>query len=135
MLNLDEKLQVVKIRFIDALKSIFSANTFYFDEYLDLRDNSDFDKDWVESYELVEDAKSNLKKKDRVLLEKQAETLRESIFMYTIKETGSSDLAAAISDDAGLIFEATALEMESSWISALNGEYLKLSLPKGKLIE
>lgn len=134
MLNLDEKAKVIKIRFLDALKPIFSTNTFDFDEYLNLRDNSDFDKDWTESYELVEDAKLKLKRKDRVLLEKQAETLRESIFMYTIKGTGSSDLAAAISDDAGLIFEATALEMESSWINALNGEYLKLSLPKGKLI-
>ena len=135
MSDFDEKAQALKIQFLDALQALFLQNSIDIDGYLDLRDSSVFDTDWMKAFELVNNVKSDLKTAEQNILEEQASMLSEEVFIFAMKKTGSSDLAGAISDDAVLIFEAIALQVSDDWINALHAEYLKPSLPSEKLLK
>lgn len=110
-----------------------SDGEFPVDEYLDERNSSPFDEDWVASYEGLEEQKSKLTKKDQKLLKDASSKLREKIFKLAFKKTESSDFAAAVSDDAGLICEMRLLEISDVWIHALANEYVQSRLPVGLL--
>jgi hypothetical protein len=97
--------------------------------YLDSRDEPEFDKAWVLADEAVEEAKTQFA--DAVALEGQATELRKSVFIQCMRTFGDSDLAACVSDDAGLVFDATAMGVDNGWIAALLATYREGKLPTG----
>ena len=103
------------------------------DDYLDGRDSGPFDEDWVIAYEDVEEKKDGLSQEDRGKLKEASSKLREKVFKFAIGISGSSDFASAVSDDAGLIAEAMALQISNFWINALGNEYFSRRLPEGEL--
>ncbi len=96
---------------------------------LDSRDEPEFDGAWVRADEVVEKAKKSFAGAEA--LEAAATKLRQAVFMRCIRKLGSSDLAAYVSDDAGLLFDAMAMELSNKWIAGLLAAYREGKLPAG----
>ena len=125
-------------KYINFLTTIMDH--FKFDElsnetiesYLDLRDQQPFDSDWSAMQDNLEKLKD--KQNDKLLdrMELINEKTREKIFMKIIKSSGSSELAAYLSDDIGMILDALILiDSGESWAFGLLDAYIKQELPKG----
>jgi hypothetical protein len=102
------------------------------DAYLDLRDQQPFDSDWSAMEDNLEKLKDQQNDKLLDKLESLNEKIREKIFMKIIKSSGSSELAAYLSDDIGMILDALILiDSGDSWAFGLLDSYMKQELPKG----
>jgi hypothetical protein len=96
-------------------------------EYLDMRDKPEFDGAWVEADAVVEAAKASFALAAE--LEPVNTNLRKAVYMRCIHTFGSSDLAADVSDDAGLVFDAMAMEVENEWIGRMMESYRRGRFP------
>jgi Leucine-rich repeat (LRR) protein len=100
--------------------------------YLESRAEPDFDSAWVLAREAVEAAKGSTASVDDALQQMNT-TLRERVFMTCVRRFCDSDkvieLAAALSDDAGLVFEAMVLGVSNAWIDSLLSRYAEGELP------
>jgi hypothetical protein len=118
---------------LDALMKARDTASFSIDSYLDCRDDFQFDQDWSLAYADVEKKKSELPKKTINLINGDSEAFREIVFKQVFKVTQSHDLAAYISDDAGLILENHLVGGNNQWVARLENCYSSQLLPSGTL--
>jgi hypothetical protein len=106
---------------------------FSVDDYLDARDEAPFDAAWSLAAADVDDAGKGQPEAARHEQEAGSKALREWVFKNTAERTGDPELAAYVSDDAGLILEASLAGMSSAWIDSLRRCYALHRLPQGDL--
>ena len=117
--------------FVDKrLRGIVERYSGDFDELLDKRDDDVFSDEWEARFDKVETTKSETDHD-----EKFSDLLRKKSFKMVIEESSSSDVAAYISDDIGMIHDALQAGLNDSWINALWLEYKSGRIPSGALTE
>lgn len=100
-------------------------------DWLDLRDASPFDAQWMRSFALVLDhERDHVPTPDEL---KALEQLRKTAFSKAAKATGSTELAAYISDDLDLLARAARVELEDDWLVSLHRAYEEGRFPTGVL--
>jgi hypothetical protein len=114
---------------LDIFINAIDHTEYDLDTYLDSRDEPEFDGAWVRADEAVEAVKKSFA--DAGTLEAAATKLRQAVFMHCIRALGHPDLAAYVSDDAGLLFDAKAMEVDNEWIAGLLASYREGKLPAG----
>ncbi|MDX2006974.1 MAG: hypothetical protein SFU83_17190 [Meiothermus sp.] len=73
--------------------------------YLNQRDGEPFDTEWSRAFGELEAAKKTLSSVRQKAIEDESGVLRETVFKAVLQAAKSPDLAAYLSDDAGLIYE------------------------------
>jgi hypothetical protein len=104
--------------------ALLSENTFNIDDVdfiLDSRDTDAFDSAWMRNYNLI--------RKNEKLNTTEVKKIVEFIREISYKATQSSDLASYISDDFGLIAEASIIDYNDDWVNALANEYVEERVP------
>ena len=100
--------------------------------YLESRDEPAFDSAWVQADEAVKAAKGGSASVDDVLQQMNT-TLRQQVYATCLRRFCDLDdvveLAAALSDDAGLVFDAMVLGVSNAWIDFLLSRYKAGELP------
>lgn len=96
-------------------------------QVLGLRDKDEFSRKWMEVFEMVEAHKK------RQALEPSAvdlvTKLREEAFIQTFERWHSSDLAAYVSDDFGLIGDTLLHEIDHPLVNGLLESYIHGNIP------
>ena len=95
------------------------------DEALDLRDSEEFDSEWVRVYHLVEERKTAESEECR--------GIREKAYISALEFGEYEDIAACVSDDFGLIFDAESVGFCDPWLDKLIDCYRRSVFPCGKL--
>ena len=115
-------------KLIELIKSLPQEE---YDTILDARDEDEFSEKWMEVYA---DIKKMLKNRtvDSGYTQK-IESLRERTFKAIVEQSGSSDLAAYLSDDLALLVEAVLCQYTSSWLNGVWKEYSVGKIPHGKI--
>ncbi|WP_390346739.1 hypothetical protein ACFJIS_04935 [Variovorax boronicumulans] len=90
-----------------ALQQAMATPGFSVDDYLDDRDAAPFDPAWSHAHAGLQKTLEQRPEPTRQAIEKGSAALREPVFKQVMGACGSPDLAASLSDDAGLILEAT----------------------------
>ncbi|QOF79339.1 hypothetical protein [Variovorax sp. 38R] len=116
-----------------ALQQAMATPGFSVDDYLDDRDAAPFDPAWSHAHAGLQKTLEQRPEPTRQAIEKGSAALREPVFKQVMGACGSPDLAASLSDDAGLILEATLAGFSSGWIDALRRCYASHRLPCGAL--
>ena len=93
------------------------------------RDEDDFCARWTRAFNAVAAAKSKRPLSSKI--EKAILDLRECTFRRTFARWKSSDLAAYISDDFGLIGDSLGVGGNYQWINRLLQVYLSGEIPTG----
>lgn len=106
---------------------------FSVDDYLDARDQAPFDSAWSLAAADVDAAAKGQPEEARNEHEALSKDLREWVFKTTAERTGDPELAAYVSDDAGLMLEASLAGLSSAWIDGLRRCYALHRLPRGEL--
>lgn len=97
------------------------------DELLDMRDDNDFDSEWMRVYNV-------LNKMDIQISEKQAiDSIREKSFLNAYHLLESSDIASCVSDDFEIICRAYISDFDDKWVNSLIMSYAECNFPCGKL--
>ncbi|MFR0675983.1 hypothetical protein ACLUUI_20160 [Enterobacterales bacterium AW_CKDN230030176-1A_HGKHYDSX7] len=94
------------------------------DDALDDRDEDDFDAAWSSSFKRLKDLHYHNEKDERA-----AKELRENVFKKVFSLTQSSEVAAHISDDVGLIADAALKSCRVSWVDELFYKYRSGAFP------
>ena len=97
------------------------------DSFLELRDEEEFDKEWMRVYNFI------LGKKIEHEAKMEIDIIREEIYMKAYKFSNSSDIAACISDDFEMICNAYILDVNDDWLNAMIDSYANNTLPCGRL--
>lgn len=103
-------------------------------QYLDWRDQPPFDSDWAAADALVQARKLDLSVQSVKTIDAQSRQVRQAAFARALRVSEHDELAAYLSDDAGLIFEADRLGIDSAWITALLRRYERHAAPFGALL-
>ncbi|ANF96089.1 hypothetical protein [Paenibacillus bovis] len=93
------------------------------ERYLEYRDSADFDTAWIQAYQQLRREGLNPAEEEQV-----REWSRQA-FDQVIRASGSSELAAYVSDDMDLVFCAHLLGLENEFIQELAGHYEQGELP------
>jgi len=93
------------------------------ERYLEYRDSADFDTAWIQAYQQLR--REGLKPAEE---ERVREWSRQA-FDQVIRASGSSELAAYVSDDMDLVFCAYLLGLDHEFIRELAGHYEQGELP------
>lgn len=108
---------------------VLSASTFLdgrtVDEVLELRDQPEFDEEWMRVHGLV---KAKVGDDQSILASEEDE-----VFQAVYSAYESSDLSACVSEDLGLLARALAAAVEDPWLSALCRAYVEGRFPTGSL--
>ncbi len=91
---------------------------------LDERDDNFFSEQWMQAYNEVEK-----QKKQQGVPATYSEDIRKKAFNIVLQITDNDDLAAYISDDFGLIWDAEKVNVNNSWINALWQSYKNGKIP------
>lgn len=125
-----EKINKLEAAFNESLKTILhTIDSEKIDEILDNRDSSAFSDAWMKAYHAVEEKVADEETEDIIT------QIRKEIFVSIFKATGSSELAAYISDDFGLISSYDIHNIENNWVSNLLFTYLNHQIPQGDLLK
>ena len=89
------------------------------------RDSETFSSRWMGIFKSIESHKSKISKVQSELSTK----IRELAFLRAYSRWKSSDLAADISDDFGLIADTAALGVNEPWVEAMLGKYKHGEIP------
>ena len=103
------------------------------EESLDSRDSPPFDSEWVEIDREIETRKSDLEISTREEAEKSFDELRKRAYSMVIRKSGSSDLAAYVSDDFELICWDLLMKKDSSFVFSLINSYLSGNIPDNSM--
>lgn len=95
------------------------------DNALDLRDSKEFDSEWIRVYNLVKEQKSEENPK--------CGKIREEAYKKVYDTLEDDEIAAYISDDFGLMFDADSLGISDPWLDKLIDSYQRSVFPCGKL--
>ena len=98
------------------------------DELLDMRDDDEFDSEWMRIYNVLSSTSITENQK------KEIDFIREESFIMAYNLSGSSDIASCISDDIELICKAYILNFSDNWLNSLILSYANRMFPCGKLI-
>lgn len=99
------------------------------DTLLGSRDQAAFDSAWITAHRRNEAYKAMLPLTDKSKMESCASSIARDAFLYTMRATASSELAASIADDFHLIAEAMLSNMDYSFAYALLDEYRQGRIP------
>lgn len=88
------------------------------DDYLAFRESFDFDNAWANADKAIE----KIKTFDKNFIENE-KTLRESVFKLALKNINNADLAAYLSDDAGLIYANLFFNANNEFVKNLYQKY------------
>jgi len=97
------------------------------DELLDMRDDEEFDLEWMRVYEILKQVEMEENQK------KVVDDIREVSFLKAYNLSKSSDIASCVSDDFELICKAYIMNYDDNWLNALIMAYAKGEFPCGKL--
>ena len=102
-------------------------------EVLDQRDEDGFCSRWVQVFTEIE------AKKSATQLSPEAEALvsqlREATYLKAFQKWKSSDLAACVSDDFGLVGDCLVLGVDDAWVNGLFRAYASGFVPAGRVSE
>ncbi len=97
------------------------------DELLDLRDNDEFDSEWMRVYNILSEI-------DIGVFEKQIiDSIREKSYLQAYNLLESSDIASCVSDDFEIICKACISNYDDKWLNSLIVSYAKNKFPCGRL--
>jgi hypothetical protein len=129
----EDKIKVITM--LESLKALILADNFInhrvlngqdFNNLLDLRDESNFEVEWLR----VSDEMEEKQKVQEIVsdMKELIETIRELAFKRTYSLTQNSEIAEYVSDDFDLIATALALDYKDNWLNALmllyqNGQF------------
>lgn len=105
--------------------SLNNKSEYDIDDYLEYRDNSDFDRNWVNSDKHITSLKV-----ESADFENREKSLREQTFKAVLHETDNYDLAGYISDDAGLIYANLFFQYNDLFANKIYASYQSNQLPK-----
>ena len=94
------------------------------DNILVERDDNFFSEQWMQAYNEVEK-----QKKQQGVPSTYNEDIRKIVFNMVLEITNNDDLAAYISDDFGLIWDAEKVDINNNWINVLWQSYKKGEIP------
>ncbi|MBW8810427.1 MAG: hypothetical protein JF591_16775 [Lysobacter sp.] len=103
-------------------------------QYLDWRDQPPFDSDWTAADALVQARKRGLSAQRIEAIDAESKQVRQVAFARALRVSDHDELAAYLSDDAGLIVEAERLGIDSAWIAALLRRNARPAAPFGPLL-
>lgn len=98
------------------------------DELLDLRDNKEFDDEWVRVFEKTKEYSI---KSETV---EQINEIRENVFKKIYDFTENSDLVGYISDDFDLMCMAYIVDLNDEWLAKVAHIYNEKRIPSGKIL-
>lgn len=99
-----------------------------FDEAVELRETEEFDSSWVRVFNIVRNTEHNAK-----YPKSENDKLREQAFLKAYGVCGDDDIAAFVSDDFGLMFDAEVLGITDPWLEKLIDSYRRSVFPCGRL--
>lgn len=94
------------------------------DNILVERDDNFFSEQWMQAYNEVEK-----QKEQQGVPSTYNEDIRKIVFNMVLEITNNDDLAAYISDDFGLIWDAEKVDINNNWINVLWQSYKKGEIP------
>lgn len=97
------------------------------DELLDMRDDDEFDLEWMRIYNVLDEI--NIKDSEKQIID----SIRENSFLRVYDLTKSSDVASCVSDDFEIICKACICNYNDKWLNSLIMSYAKKKFPCGKL--
>lgn len=97
------------------------------DELLDMRDDDEFDSEWMRVYNVLN--KINVGHSEKQIID----SIREKSFLKAYSLSESSDIASCVSDDFELICKACINGYDDKWLNSLIMSYAKNKFPCGKL--
>ncbi|AKA67830.1 MULTISPECIES: hypothetical protein [Clostridium] len=102
-----------------------------FDEILDLRDSSIFDREWNRVYKVVEEEKKikGYSEENKQL----SDEYRKNAYFRVYNLCENDSLAAYISDDFGMICDSELVGYTDSWLEALIKTYAASKIPCGDI--
>jgi hypothetical protein len=116
----------MKDKILEILREVSFGNR-EIEEVLDGRDEPVFDAKWIQAYEKVRSCGAMAE-------QSEIDQVRELSFKAVFASTGNPDIAAAVSDDLGLVMSAAILDFEDSWgVNSLWLEYKSRRIPTGSL--
>ncbi len=118
-----------RVNLIEIIKKLSQED---YDDILENRDSDEFSKKWMEVYDQVSMIfKTNSIDPGYAQIIKR---LRERTFKAIFEHTQSSDMAAYLSDDIGLLLEAIVCNYNNSWLNGLWKKYSEGEIPQGKIL-
>lgn len=99
---------------------------------LDRRDSEPFDSEWIRVDKIV--SERILHSAERDSIEALAEKYRKLFFDKVIRVTGSSDLAAYVSEDIELILTAIGASVSEEFVFLMLDSYKKNNVPESPLV-
>ena len=97
------------------------------DELLDMRDDEEFDSEWIRVYNILNKAKIENYEKKKI------DNIREKSFLKVYDLLQSSDIASCVSDDFEIICKAYIICYDDVWINSLIMSYINEKFPCGRL--
>lgn len=97
------------------------------DELLDMRDDDEFDSEWMRVYNVLNEI--NIDDSDKQTID----SVREESFIRAFNLSGSSDVASCVSDDFEIICKAYICGYDDKWLNSLIMSYAQNKFPCGKL--
>lgn len=97
------------------------------DELLDMRDDDEFDSEWMRVYNVLN--KINIGVSEKQIID----SIREKSFLKAYSLSESSDIASYVSDDFEIICKACIYGYDDKWLNSLIMSYAKNKFPCGKL--
>ena len=97
------------------------------DELLDMRDEMEFDSEWMRVYNFLNEMSIRECEKNKI------NDIREKTFLMAYTLSNSSDIASCVSDDLEIICKAYILEYNDDWLNSLIMSYARGEFPCGKL--
>lgn len=97
------------------------------DELLDLRDDDEFDSEWMRVYNVLNEINIGVSEKQTI------DSIREKSFLRAYNLLESSDIASCVSDDFEIICKAYISGYDDEWLNSLIVSYAKNKFPCGKL--
>lgn len=98
------------------------------DEAVELRDAEEFDSCWVRIFNITRNTEHNAE-----YPQSENDKLREKAFLKAYSVCKDDDIAAFVSDDFGLIFDAEVLGIADPWLEKLIDSYRRSVFPCGRL--
>lgn len=115
-----------KIKNNDIINMSFFADCDV-DELLDLRDDDEFDSEWMRVYNILNQI--NIEDSEKQIID----SIREKSFLRVYNLSESSDIASCVSDDFEIICKACISGYDDKWLNSLIMSYAKNKFPCGKL--
>lgn len=97
------------------------------DELLDLRDESEFDSEWMRVFNQIED--SSYSGADKQIID----DIRKESYLKAYEASNSSEIASCVSDDFDLIARAYVLSANDCWLNSIMLIYASNIFPCGKI--